>query len=72
MSVRILSFHSVIKKACQKWHILFLDIFQQNLAHQEINGREPILSQICITANEQENVISHYKTFYFGKTCAET
>jgi hypothetical protein len=20
--------------ACQKWHILFLDIFQQNLAHQ--------------------------------------
>jgi hypothetical protein len=42
MSVRILSFnaiHSVIKKmfqkrqvaangACQKWHILFLDIFQ--------------------------------------------
>jgi hypothetical protein len=47
MSVRILSFnaiHSVIKKmfhkspvaangACQKWHILFLDIFQRNLAH---------------------------------------
>jgi hypothetical protein len=47
MSVIILSFnaiHSVIKKmlhkgpvaangACQKWHILFLDIFQLNLAH---------------------------------------
>jgi hypothetical protein len=41
MSVRILSFnaiHSVINKdgpvaangACQKWHILFLDIFQRN------------------------------------------
>jgi hypothetical protein len=23
-------------------------------------------------ANVQENVILHYKTFYFGKTCAET
>jgi hypothetical protein len=47
MSGRILSFnaiHSVIKKmfhkgpvaadgAYKKWHILFLDIFQQNLAH---------------------------------------
>jgi hypothetical protein len=49
MPERILSFnaiHSVIKKmfhkdpvaanpngACQKWHILFLDIFQQNLTH---------------------------------------
>jgi hypothetical protein len=47
MSVRILSFnasHSVIKRmfhkgpfaadeACQKWHILFLDIYQRNLAH---------------------------------------
>jgi hypothetical protein len=43
MSVRILCFnaiHSVIKKifhkgqiACQEWHILFLDIFQRNLAH---------------------------------------
>jgi hypothetical protein len=42
---------------------------------QEINGIEciePILSKICITANVQENVILHYKTFYFGKTCAET
>jgi hypothetical protein len=81
--------------ACQKWHILFLDIFQLNFAHlycsvdakmgmnkyysetyieiaQEINGREPILSKICIMANVQENVILHYKTFYFGKTCAET
>jgi hypothetical protein len=39
-----LAIHSVITKmfhkdpvaangACQKWHILFLDIFQQNLAH---------------------------------------
>jgi hypothetical protein len=34
---------------------------------QEINGREPILSKICITANVQENVILHYKTFYLGK-----
>jgi hypothetical protein len=34
----------------------------------EIDGREPILSKIYITANVQEN----YKTFYFGKTCAET
>jgi hypothetical protein len=47
MSVRILSFNAIqsgIKKmfhkgpvaakgACQKWHILFLDIFQRNLAH---------------------------------------
>jgi hypothetical protein len=44
MSVIILRFnaiHSVIKKmfpfaadgAYQKWHILFLDIFQRNLAH---------------------------------------
>jgi hypothetical protein len=43
MSVRILSFnaiHSVAKKgqvaanvACQKWHILILDIFQRSLAH---------------------------------------
>jgi hypothetical protein len=39
---------------------------------QEINGREPILSKICIMANVQENVILHYKTFYFSKTCAET
>jgi hypothetical protein len=39
---------------------------------QEITGREPILSKINITANVQENVILHYKTFYFGKTCAET
>jgi hypothetical protein len=39
---------------------------------QEIMGREPILSKICIAANVQENVILHYKTFYFGKTCAET
>jgi hypothetical protein len=41
---------------------------------QEINGREPILSKICrpITANVQENVILHYETFYFCKTCAET
>jgi hypothetical protein len=39
---------------------------------QEITGREPILSKICITANVQENVILHYKTFYFVKTCAET
>jgi hypothetical protein len=37
-----------------------------------MNGREPILSKICIAANVQENVILHYKTFYFGKTCAET
>jgi hypothetical protein len=33
---------------------------------------EPILSKICITANVQENVILHYKSLYFGKTCAET
>jgi hypothetical protein len=47
MSMRILSFnaiHSVIKKmfhkglvaangVCQKWQILFLDIFQRILAH---------------------------------------
>jgi hypothetical protein len=39
---------------------------------KEINGREQILSKICITANVQENVTLHYKTFYFGKTCAET
>jgi hypothetical protein len=51
MSVIILSFnaiHSVIKKmfnkgpvavkgACQKWNILFLDIFQQNLARKNYN-----------------------------------
>jgi hypothetical protein len=30
------------------------------------------LSEICITANVQENVMLHYKTFYFGKTCVET
>jgi hypothetical protein len=30
------------------------------------------LSKICITANVQENVILHDKTFYFCKTCAET
>jgi hypothetical protein len=36
---------------------------------KEINGREPILSKICIMANVQENVILH---FYFGKTCAKT
>jgi hypothetical protein len=56
--------------ACQKLHI-----FQRNLANeiaQEMTGREPILSKICITTNVQENVILHYKTFYFGKTCAET
>jgi hypothetical protein len=39
---------------------------------EEINGTEPILSKICITVNVQENVILHYKTFYFGKTCVET
>jgi hypothetical protein len=39
---------------------------------QEINGREPILSDICIMANVQENVILHNKTFYFSKTCAKT
>jgi hypothetical protein len=39
---------------------------------QEINGREPILSKMCInTANVQEkNVILHYKAYYFGKICA--
>jgi hypothetical protein len=37
-----------------------------------INGREPISSKICISANVQENVILHYKTFYFDKACAET
>jgi hypothetical protein len=31
-----------------------------------------MLSKICITENVcEENVILHYKTFYFGKTCAE-
>jgi hypothetical protein len=30
------------------------------------------LSKICIMASVQENVILHYKTFYFGKTRAET
>jgi hypothetical protein len=47
MSVRILSFNAIhlgitkmfhkdpvaAKGACQKWHILFFDIFQRNLAH---------------------------------------
>jgi hypothetical protein len=56
MSVRILSFnaiHSVIKNmfhkdpvaangACQKWHILFLDIFQRNFAHP-VDGRGKII-----------------------------
>jgi hypothetical protein len=37
-----------------------------------ILSRKPILSKICITADVQENVILHYKTFYFGKTCATT
>jgi hypothetical protein len=36
------------------------------------NGKRALLSKICITANIQENVILHYKTFYFGKTCSET
>jgi hypothetical protein len=54
MSGRILSFsaiHSVIKKifhkgpvaangACQKWHILFLDIFQRNLAHPQMGMKK--------------------------------
>jgi hypothetical protein len=54
MSVRILSFnaiHSVIKNmfhkgpvaasgACQKWHILFLDIFQRNLAHPQMGMKK--------------------------------
>jgi hypothetical protein len=31
-----------------------------------------MLSKICISANVQENVILHYKTFYLGKACAET
>jgi hypothetical protein len=34
---------------------------------QEINGREPILSQICIAANVQENVILHTKLFISAK-----
>jgi hypothetical protein len=67
--------------ACQKWRILFFDIFQRNFAHllisfieiaQEINGKKPILSKICIAANIQENVVLRYNTCYFGKTCAET
>jgi hypothetical protein len=33
----------------------------EQIIPQEINGGEPILSKICITANVQENVISHYK-----------
>jgi hypothetical protein len=37
-----------------------------------INGREPILSKICIIANVQKNMILQYKFFYFSKTCAET
>jgi hypothetical protein len=90
MSVRTLGFnaiHSVIKKdvsqssscrqwACQKWHILFFDIFQPESFIEiapEINGREPILStNFYMTANVQENVILHNKTFYFGKICDET
>jgi hypothetical protein len=54
MSVRILSFNAidkVIKKmfhkgpvaangACQKWHILFLDIFQRNLAHLQMGMKK--------------------------------
>jgi translation initiation factor 2 beta subunit (eIF-2beta)/eIF-5 len=39
---------------------------------KEINGREPILSKICIIGNVQENMILHNKTFYFCKTCAKT
>jgi translation initiation factor 2 beta subunit (eIF-2beta)/eIF-5 len=35
---------------------------------QEINGREPTLSKIFITANVQESVRLHNKTFYFCKT----
>jgi hypothetical protein len=52
----------------ETWHIC--EGFIENA--QEITGREPILSKICITANVQENVILLYKTFYFSKTCAET
>jgi hypothetical protein len=36
---------------CQKF-VCFIEIAQ------EINGRESILSKICITANVQENFIS--------------
>jgi hypothetical protein len=31
---------------------------------QEINGTEPILSKICITANVQENVILYDRRFF--------
>jgi hypothetical protein len=55
----------------RRWHEKIISESFIEIA-QEINGREPILSKICITANVQENVILHYKTFYFGKKCAET
>jgi hypothetical protein len=54
MSVRSFNaIHSVIKKmfhkgrvavngACQKWNVLFLDIFQRNMAHAD--GHEKIIT----------------------------
>jgi phosphoketolase len=42
---------------------------------QEINGREPILSEICIAASQMYWNGKHdftLQNFYFGKTCAET
>jgi hypothetical protein len=67
MSVRILSFnaiHSVIKKmfhkgsvavngACQKWHILFLDIFQRNLAHLKMGMKVSLKSPKQLTEESQ-------------------
>jgi hypothetical protein len=73
MSVRILGFnaiHSVIKKMFHKGPVAANGACQE--IAQEINGREPILSKICIVANVQENVILYYKPYYFGKTCAKT
>jgi hypothetical protein len=38
---------------------------------QEINGREPILPKICITANVQERDFT-LQNFLFLQNCAET
>jgi hypothetical protein len=29
--------------ACQKWHILFLDIFQRNLIGTSVDGHEKVI-----------------------------
>jgi hypothetical protein len=78
MSVRILSFnaiHSVIKKMFHKGPTKLgtsVDGHEKTILTESFIEIAQEINKICITTIVQENVILHYKTFYFSKTCVQT